>query len=75
MYDYTSNTWSLQNSKKALKKNLEAMARNTHLIHYKRRLCFEHHVKQKVLQSVPRSLSCGNHLSFKRRSTKEREGL
>ena len=53
MYDYTSNTWSLQNSNKGLKKNLGAIARNIKLIYYKRRLYLEHHLKQKVLQCVP----------------------
>ena len=71
MYDYTKNTWSLQNSKKGLKKNLESKARNIQFIHGKRRLCLDHH----VLQFVPCSLSCENHLRFKRRSIKERKGL
>jgi len=53
MYDYTSNTWSLQNSKKGSKLILETTARNIKLIYYKRRLNLECHIKQKVLQPVP----------------------
>jgi len=53
MYDYTSNTWSLQNSKKVVKKILEAITINIKMIYYKRWLYMEHHMKQKVLQAVP----------------------
>jgi hypothetical protein len=43
VHDYTCSAWSQWNSKKSLKKNLEAIPGKDSLIHHKTRLCLELH--------------------------------